>query len=59
MPPLTEGEGILIADLDFIALTNAKRIRDTVGHYSRPDLFSMGRGTIGGAVSRRDETGVR
>jgi len=41
VPPLTEGEGILIADLDFAALTNAKRTRDTVGHYSRPDLFSL------------------
>lgn len=39
--PLTEGEGILIADLDFSEITNSKRIRDSVGHYSRPDLFSL------------------
>lgn len=41
VPPLTDGEGILIADLDFSGITNAKRIRDSVGHYSRPDLFSL------------------
>lgn len=41
VPPLTDGEGILIADLDFSEITNSKRIRDSVGHYSRPDLFSL------------------
>ncbi|MET3793385.1 nitrilase-related carbon-nitrogen hydrolase [Aquamicrobium terrae] len=41
VPPLTEGEGILVADLDFSEITNSKRIRDSVGHYSRPDLFSL------------------
>lgn len=41
VPPLTDGEGILIADLDFSEITNAKRTRDSVGHYSRPDLFSL------------------
>lgn len=66
VPPLTEGEGILIADLDFTALTNAKRIRDTVGHYSRPDLFSLAvhskvtphvRTTSAGAARTEAETG--
>ncbi|WP_246792824.1 nitrilase-related carbon-nitrogen hydrolase [Burkholderia perseverans] len=41
VPPLLEGEGILIADLDFAEITSAKRGRDSVGHYSRPDLFSL------------------
>jgi nitrilase len=41
VPPLTEGEGILIADLDFSEITNRKRAMDSVGHYSRPDLFSL------------------
>lgn len=41
VPPLTDGEGLLIADLDFSAITSAKRNRDSVGHYSRPDLFSL------------------
>jgi aliphatic nitrilase len=41
VPPLTEGEGILIADLDFSEITRRKRMMDAVGHYSRPDLFSV------------------
>lgn len=41
VPPLTEGEGILIADLDFSEIIKRKRLMDAVGHYSRPDLFSL------------------
>jgi nitrilase len=39
--PLTEGEGIVIADLDFSLITKRKRMMDSVGHYSRSDLLQL------------------
>ena len=39
-PPLTEGEGILIADLDLSLIVKRKRMMDSVGHYARPELIS-------------------
>ena len=39
--PVTSGEGMAIADLDFSLITKRKRMLDSVGHYSRPDLFDL------------------
>jgi aliphatic nitrilase len=41
VPPLTEGEGILVADLDMSLIVKRKRMMDCVGHYSRPELLSL------------------
>lgn len=39
--PLTEGEGILIADLDMRLIAKRKRMMDSVGHYARPEMLSL------------------
>lgn len=39
--PLTEGEGILIADLDMSLIVKRKRMMDSVGHYARPELLRL------------------
>jgi nitrilase len=40
-PPLTEGEGMLLADLDMGLIVKRKRMMDSVGHYARPELLHL------------------
>ncbi|MEX2437422.1 MAG: carbon-nitrogen hydrolase family protein [Candidatus Paceibacterota bacterium] len=39
--PLEAVEGILYADIDLNVITEAKRMLDVVGHYSRSDVFNF------------------
>jgi len=41
VPPLTQDEGILIADLDMGLIVKRKRMMDSVGHYARPELLHL------------------
>jgi nitrilase len=40
-PPLTQGEGMLIADIDLGLIVKRKRMMDSVGHYARPELLHL------------------
>jgi len=39
--PLTEGEGLVVADLDLALIAKRKRMMDSVGHYARPELLQL------------------
>jgi nitrilase len=39
--PITETEGILTAEVDAATITRARRQFDVVGHYARPDVFTL------------------
>lgn len=39
--PMRGGEGVLTAEVDLDDITRGKFDLDTVGHYSRPDVFTL------------------
>jgi nitrilase len=39
--PMTDGEGVLVADLDLGVIARGKFDLDVAGHYARPDVFSL------------------
>jgi len=41
VPPLVEGEGLLVADLDMSLIVKRKRMMDSAGHYARPELLHL------------------
>jgi nitrilase len=41
VPPMGDGEGLLIADCDMALITKRKRMMDSVGHYARPELLQL------------------
>ena len=41
VPPMSQGEGLLVADLDMKLIMKRKRMMDSVGHYARPELLQL------------------
>lgn len=51
IPPCADETRILVADLDFARVLEARQNFDAFGHYSRPDVLKL-------SVSRKRQTGV-
>jgi len=41
VPPMSTGEGLLVAECDMSLITKRKRMMDSVGHYARPELLQL------------------
>lgn len=41
VPPMIQGEGLLVGDCDLRLITKRKRMMDSVGHYARPELLQL------------------
>ena len=41
VPPMGDGEGLLVADCDMSLIMKRKRMMDSVGHYARPELLRL------------------